>query len=687
MQAFTVPEDTSLDTSHFYRQYPATEGDTISMDSVFVVVSGEPRLLKEQRDKIQEQTETASKEDAEQTDEEAIATSSHMKGYKEEVFLRWPAFPPHLGRVSSRFVQDDALHTHEEPAPLLEQAQALRQRKPHQQHFRIAIINGFGSNLGDNLVGMTALRHAIATLQTVLPSVSVDFLFGPDTSKANLDTLLSEPFVEQVRFLGLTVEQFAHYDAFFDFSLLITYPNYDTMPTVDWYLWWMGLDPQVVPASQKRNQLTIRWDAWQTVAHALKQAGDEPVFFNPKASVPLRSMPEKVASRFVKALLDTDKRLHLVVDRPLSFVHKRVLDLSETINSAEHFKALVALSSGMITVNTFGSHVADASCTPTVQICSVFPPTHYPYYPYSENINIPEYETLPAYRRCKVEEHEWKDMENTYTESWKNLDVQRVIALLQKKQALYKEAQETHRIHLIHKTPTKECISKAANASRIFVRQQIDALWNPMQRRLAELADKLLKPGMCCILGGAGESALPRSIARAVGSEGMIHVFEPRKAYAQLLFADCTDEGLFHVQVHTAAPISEASSKGQIPHFDPWSESNPAHWGNAPGKGSVPLTTLDAQEFPYCQLLIIQPPFSAKEILTHARELLARCRPILFIGTISQEEALATCKSCIGYNFWAESARPDKSMSHMLLVGIPEEKKAELHGFSKVEFV
>lgn len=352
----------------------------------------------------------------------------------ESALLDWSPFPTRLGRVFT-YVVGDGLHVHSKDAPLSAQLQALRARKPQRRHFRIAVVNGFGANLGDSTVGITAFRVVLQYLREHLPSFSCDALLCPGASAAVADILGHEPEVERVLLHNLTVAEFAQYDAYFDFTNLINLPRYNEMPTVDWMLWWCGLAPDAVPAEHKRNRGHIRQDAWQAVQVLLRHRPGQKVLFNPKASVPLRSMPEDVALQFAKRLLELDPEIKLVIDQPMDCKHPRLIDLSGQIDSPEKFKALVGQVDGVITVDTFAIHQADISSTPCVTLFSSIAPTAYPYYPYNAGLGIPGYEALPAYQRPKVADEEWQHIKDAYHAAWARLNPAQVLALLREKMA------------------------------------------------------------------------------------------------------------------------------------------------------------------------------------------------------------------------------------------------------------
>lgn len=455
MIALNLLESATLNTPRFFRRYEGEADNEVSMDKLIVVTGGEGRLLNERFSGSAETGDEAASETEKQV--------GKLRAAGEEALLSWEPFPARIGRVSTRY-RGNAVLFHEEPAPLADQLEALRERKPGKRHFRIAVINGFGGNLGDNIVGMTAMREAAKVLGEHLPSFSVDILFGPDNREACAD-LLHEPWMERISYLAPTVREFASYDAYFDFLNLITSPKYNTMPSTDWYLWWLGLDPVAVPVGNKRNRMALRWKEWHEVETLLRKAGGtKRVLFNPKASVPLRSMPEDVAVKLVKQLLDLDTSLSIVLDRPLPMEHRRVFSLGDAITSPELHKALVAQMQGVISVNTLTPHAADAASVPCVQLCTVYPPEMYPYYRYARNLNVPGFETLPAFRRPKVSEEEWKGMEAAYHEAWKGVKAKTVLASLNEAMRRREEAErEPQGLTLVHGIPERRCVTEGAD--------------------------------------------------------------------------------------------------------------------------------------------------------------------------------------------------------------------------------
>ncbi len=90
-----------------------------------------------------------------------------------QAVLALPGMPPTLG--APVFANAGAKVP---PNTLLTQLRTLRAAQPTRQHFRLLLVNAFGTNLGDNLMGLTAFRHVLEVLRQQLPNLSVDVTLG-----------------------------------------------------------------------------------------------------------------------------------------------------------------------------------------------------------------------------------------------------------------------------------------------------------------------------------------------------------------------------------------------------------------------------------------------------------------------------------------------------------------------------
>lgn len=684
MQALTVTEEVVLNTTRFFRSYASVpDGTEADVDKILVDVYGEARLLCET---LKKKAETRGESVAVETTEDGGEKPTGLLFSREENIVAWAHSPARLGRVSSKFV-GDGLYTHEETEVLPAQLKVLQERKPTKQHFRFAVVNGFGSNLGDNIIGMTAFRVIAECLERHFQHFSVDILFGPDNNLANADIVGYEPWVDQVLFQGPNLVEFAQYDAYFDVSGLITLPKFNEMPTVDWYLWWFGLDPKQVAPEKKRNKGYIRWDAWNHVHALLKDIRGKKILFNPKASVPLRSMPTEVASKFAKRLLELDPEMKLVVDQPISLKHNRLIDLSGKIDSPEKFKALVGQVDGVITVNSLASHFADCCSQPTIHICSCLPVGLYPYYPYSSGVNLKDYQKLPAYKKCKVSEQDWVNIAKVYQSAWETVSAKEILKLLNTKIVQRQEVTpaEMRRPEVVSERKASSCI-ETRGAISFLKRQRVTDECLCAQKRLPALAQSVLKAGARCVLAGSGSAAPALSLATQILPIGELIIFEPRRLLAQCLSGALIRVGLYNANIHPLMPVGEVK-QANFPDLEPWTESISSEWGNCRKSVSVGAKSIDSLQLDYVHCLIIQPPMPFAKVLEGGIETLKKCRPLVLISPISVEDAGPASKVLMSANYtiWAESSIPGQGMERMLLLGIPSEQDIAIEGFMKIE--
>jgi len=216
---------------------------------------------------------------------------------------RWKGLPPYLGRAALHYgqAQGEAVTAQPDDVELLvKQLRALRQAHPNRHHFRLLIVNGFGTNLGDNLIGLTAFRQVHRLLRRELPSVSVDVMLGWSDRDSLVRLLLSFGEVDAVRTQGPTLAELSRYQGIFDTSELLKLPRFGEGPLVDWYLWWMGVPPQSVDETEKLLPMPVRPADQALVAERLRAIDGPRILINPKASVALRSMPAVATQRLIQ---------------------------------------------------------------------------------------------------------------------------------------------------------------------------------------------------------------------------------------------------------------------------------------------------------------------------------------------------------------------------------------------------
>jgi hypothetical protein len=680
MHTFGCKTEVAINNGKFFRRYPAvTIGENTPLDKLIVDTGGESKMV---RDFYTKQKEGASAED---TVPEETATND-VQLVMEHQLTQYEHLPARIGRVSAKILSD-SLHVHEELIPLDVQCDILKSKKPKKTHFRFAVVSGFGANLGDCTIGITAMREVAVFLGKKFDSFSIDFLFGPGANGTNADIVGFEPWIGQVFFEGPTLQDFARYDAYFDFTGLISLPKFSEMPTMDWYLWWMGLNPALIPSEKKRNRMTIRWEAWDIVSNLLKGTAGKRVLFNPKASVPLRSFPAEVAVEFAKKLLAADTNLHLVIDQPLDVKHKRLIDLSGKIDSPAKFMALIAQIEGVITVDSFATHMVDACSLPAVSIHTTLPVEYTPYYPFLDIIEIPDAQTLAGWKKCKFNtDEEWLDAKESYISAWKKLDAKKVLKHLDAKIKQREEAKgEGKRLTFTNQSPKFEA-TKIHNGLHYLKYDYPSPFWQRAQTRLCDLATSVLKVGMTAVLVGAGQSALPVVLAKTLGSLGVLHIFEPRWQRRTLITNDIVAKSsLQKLHWHDAIPVA-GCKRVNINDNDPFGESNPEEWGNSRRQVEVNALPIDALELSDCHALILTPPTPWNLLIDGLLNTVKKHRPFLFFAPISKNDAnlVVIAFKENEYQFWAEPALEHGNLDKLILIGFPNEQKVNTAGLVRI---
>jgi len=683
----------------------AAAGNEISVADVLISVHGEAMC-------IQHALDRAARDEAGLTEADGAASTQtdDLRLYTEAGLHAWPAWPMRLGRSVFLRPEDTEPSVLDAPAPLTAQLAQLRNRHPGKQHFRIALVNGFGGNLGDSMLGATAWRTVWPQLCAALGSVSVDALLGPGMPVAIAELLAHEQGIEQVTFLGPTLQQFARYDAYFDFTDLIDLPRYFDMAAVDWDMWWMGLDPAAVKAAAKRNQLRLPATAWQWAQAQLATLPGPRVLFAWKASVPLRSMPEDTARRFAHALLAAVPHLGLLTDQPLGLVHPRMHDLGAKTDTAEKMMALTAQVDGVITVDSLAQHVADAADVPTLMLLATLPHERFPYYPGMQIVTPPGMDNLPAWGTVKIDDAEWAGMQRAYAQSWDAVDPLACWQLLEARLGQRAADRPSDRFR-------PEASSRASNAADEGVSDADNIvtsfhprittgtpwttgrrpIWQPgapfrhdrtrpvnawMDQQLLGLARHLLLPGQTVVMASGDHDALATRLAALLGDEGALHVFEPRRLRAQRLAAEALARGLGSLHLHASA-AGDVAAQASIPDFDAASEADPASWGNTLNTIQITIARIDSLALAHCRLLLLRPPQDVLGALRGAHDLLTRARPAVLAGPVAPAVAQAVVSLLGAHRYTVQSTQRAKGAGMpLLLLGTPQERPVHVEGFA-----
>jgi hypothetical protein len=234
-----------------------------------------------------------------------------------------------------------------------------RQQQPFQwdspANDELHILSGMGVTLGDSVIGM----NAIAWLKERHPALRVHLYRTPHAPRF-VERLyeLARPLVEPVHYLPRPLQSLPA--ELVDLSDFMHWPVFATEPMVDFFLRGLGVAPDAVPASEKRNRWLSRLELpplpapWAVQDYAL---------FSGHASTPLRTVPVACAWKMVD-------RIHRAYALPVlgfgAVTHPHYHDIATLSPGLDHYVAWVRGARVVIGSDSSAIHLAAGFDVPTL---------------------------------------------------------------------------------------------------------------------------------------------------------------------------------------------------------------------------------------------------------------------------------------------------------------------------------
>jgi len=260
------------------------------------------------------------------------------------------------------------------PQPLQE---FLLQDAVQKETVSVCLINGGGGGLGDGIMFAPALEILAEKLAKKCGAkIQLDvFTMLPERTGSVLGHL---PYVS-VRSLPMPVSEFIAYDAYADFSDLLSDDYFKTNHMTDYALHHMGIPPGEIAASEKEPFLPDPVKATGEVAAALalarRSAADKLLVAFIFRSSYARTMSEEKAAEILASLAEQYQPVILMAPpfSGIDFIRRydlqdRVLDLSSSSGSFANYMALLAGMDAIVSVDTSAVHIGGALGKPTVGI-------------------------------------------------------------------------------------------------------------------------------------------------------------------------------------------------------------------------------------------------------------------------------------------------------------------------------
>lgn len=170
-----------------------------------------------------------------------------------------------------------------------------------------------------------------------------------------------------------------------------------------------------------------------------------------------------------------------------------------------------------------------------------------------------------------------------------------------------------------------------------------------------DLFRQMISPGDVVVEAGANIGALTVPLAKLVGSDGVVHAFEPQRLIFQMLCGSLALNQCHNVVAHELG-LGRATSRMATPRVDP---NQPNNFGGLSlvneGEGDpVKVVTLDSLQLARCRLIKADVEGMEEDVILGALETIARCRPLLYLENDRPERSPALLRRLmdLDYRIW-----------------------------------
>jgi hypothetical protein len=229
----------------------------------------------------------------------------------------------------------------------------------------VHVVNGIGVALGDAVLGLTAIE----ALRLANPALRC-LLYRPSRTPAHTDGLyrLAADRLTHLRTLPYALRDLPARERVIDLGNHVYWPQFATLPMIDFFLWALGADPAAVPSEAKRNGWLKRL---RLPAPAPRLHRSDYVLFCPSASTPIRSIPTALRRELVERLWRTHG-VPVVGFEPID--HPRYVDARVHSPDTGSFLAWVKHARFVLSADTSAVHIAAGFDVPTTALFTTIKP-------------------------------------------------------------------------------------------------------------------------------------------------------------------------------------------------------------------------------------------------------------------------------------------------------------------------
>ncbi|MCB6184569.1 hypothetical protein LIN78_13565 [Leeia sp. TBRC 13508] len=230
----------------------------------------------------------------------------------------------------------------------------------HLQRFRLdyskihnlLIINGMGITLGDSIIGMSVLMWLLDTY----PHLHITLWRSSFTPSYVEALYINRSNRLHIKHLPCPANRISDFDASIDLSDFMFRPDFDNLAMIDFFLESLGLDPFMMPVSEKAN-------TWLSRAFSFNNHEVPYVLFCPRSCAKLRSIPEAFHFEIIDQIW---KKYGIPIKGFSNAKHPQFTDLSNDSRTLNDYAKHISNATCVITTDSASVHLAAGFHIPTI---------------------------------------------------------------------------------------------------------------------------------------------------------------------------------------------------------------------------------------------------------------------------------------------------------------------------------
>lgn len=237
-------------------------------------------------------------------------------------------------------------------------------QNPYQPTF--ALINGIGTGLGDNVVGIGVLQRLIK----LLAPIKAQFCLLQELEE-RIEPLYRDISSVSIKPCLMPLNEFSQFDFYIDFSSIKNMPSFNDVAAAHFNCYAFSVK-HLLPNANLQANLTINQAKTQklkTLIHQTLPAHQPTVLLHPLASSQLRTLSSEKAAAITKELINQGYNVISAFDH--ANPPKGFLSLADQANSIDDFIHLINAVDAVISVGTVTYHLASALGKPTLLLPTV----------------------------------------------------------------------------------------------------------------------------------------------------------------------------------------------------------------------------------------------------------------------------------------------------------------------------